>query len=247
MVALILAAGYGTRLYPLAEKVPKALLPIQGRPILYYLIQKLERLNPAVGEGILVSNHRYVGEFRRWFAAVPGAIRWAILDDGSTSEKDRLGSMGDLAFAIRSRSLLEEDLLVVGSDNLFEDSLIGLLTFAMAKAPAVTLGSHELPDRALASRYGVLTVDANGKVTGFEEKPPHPQSSLISTAVYFFPRGSQRWVLEYVGSERTSDTLGAFIHWLIARAPVVAFPVRGRWFDIGDIASYNQAEEAFHP
>lgn len=254
MVALILAAGYGTRLYPLAEKTPKALLPIRGKPILAHLIQKLERLNPPVREGVLVSNHRYLEEFRRWFATPPGAIPWTILDDGSTSEKDRLGSMGDLAFAIRSwgqsplggQSPLEEgEMLVLGSDNLFEDSLADFVAFARERSPAVTLAAYKLPDRSLGSRYGVLTVGSDSRVTAFEEKPPRPQSALVSTAVYFFPRGSARWVLEYVGSERTSDTLGAFIHWLIARAPVAAYPMRGRWFDIGDITSYNQAEEAF--
>ena len=244
MIALILAAGYGTRLYPLAESTPKALLPVKGKPILGYLVEKLEPLSSDLKEIVLVSNHRYAENFQEWTTRSGQRKRWVVLDDRSTSEKDRLGSMGDLAFAIRSHRL-EDDLLVLGSDNLFQGGLKLFVDFAKRKTPGVTLGAYQLPDASDASRYGVLTLDGEGRVLQFEEKPPHPTSSLISMALYFFPRTALNLVLEYVGSSKSTDTLGSFIHWLLGRVPVFAYPFRGLWFDIGDVASYNHAQETF--
>lgn len=243
MVALILAAGYGTRLYPLTKEIPKALLPVKGKPILGHLLDKL--LSPEIGlkKLVFVSNHRYLEQLRKWLSASPPGIPWTVLDDGSTSEENRLGSMGDMAFAIRS-GLPEEDLLVLGSDNLFGDDLKGFVRFAREKRPGVTLGAYEMPDRSLASRYGVLHVEGD-RLISLDEKPKQPASSLVSTAVYFFPFQSVRWVLEYVQSASSTDTLGSFIHWLISKAPVFAYPLQGPWFDIGDMASYTHAQESY--
>lgn len=231
-------------MYPLTQETPKALLPVAGRPMLDHLRQKLLPADLETREVILVSNHKFAPAFQRWVQALESPIPWTLLDDGSTCDEDRLGSVGDLAFAIRKRAP-REDLLVLGSDNLFEDGLTGFAAFARRKG-AIALGACELPDRILAGRYGVLSADAEGRVTAFAEKPADPASSLVSTAVYFFPRKAVPRVLEYTSSRRSADTLGSFISWLIAREPVYAYPFRGAWFDIGDIASYKQAQESFH-
>jgi len=52
-------------------------------------------------------------------------------------------------------------------------------------------------------------------------------------------------VLEYVSSQKSADKLGSFITWLVARGPIFAYRFRGRWFDIGDVASYKHAQETF--
>lgn len=244
MVAIVLAAGYGTRLYPLTENTPKALLPVGERTILGHLEKKIAAPGLGIQKGILVSNHRFAEKFSAW-AAQPGhPVRWTVLDDGSTSDDNRLGSMGDLVFAIKAEKV-EDDLLVLGSDNLFEDGLAGLVEFARKKG-APTLGTYELPDRALATQYGVLSADAQQRITKFEEKPAQPESALISTAAYFFPRKAVGGVLEYVSSQTATDKLGSFISWLVTREPVYAYRFHGSWFDIGDIASYKRAQEAFH-
>jgi len=186
MIALILAAGYGTRLYPLAENTPKALLPIKKRPILQYLIEKLQAPGLGTKKIILVSNHKYAENFRQWLVSSGLRVPWDLLDDGSTSEKDRLGSMGDLGLAIK-RCSIDEDLLILGSDNLFRDDLSGFYAFAQEKTPGVTLGAYPLPDPTQASRYGVLTVGADSKIVSFEEKPPRPLSQPGLHGGLFFP------------------------------------------------------------
>ncbi|MCM8794609.1 MAG: nucleotidyltransferase family protein [Candidatus Omnitrophica bacterium] len=245
MIALILAAGYGTRLYPLAEKTPKALLPVKGKPILDYLMEKICRPSFGTKEIVLVSNRKYVGEFEKWAAGQKFPVPVKILDDGSTSEVNRLGSIGDILFALRRHvPFAREDTLVLGSDNLLEDDLSGFVSFARRHTPHVTLGAYELPDPALASRYGVMKTDAQDRILELQEKPAQPVSKLVSTAVYFFPSGQLRQVLEYDGS---ADTLGSFIRWLVSREPVFAYRVKGSWFDIGDMASYEHAQKVFTP
>ena len=239
MIVLILAAGYGTRLYPLTKEIPKALLPVRGKPILRYLVERCEPLQPR--ELVLVANHRYAEKFHSWFLSEKQSIPWTVLDDGSTSEENRLGSIGDLVFAIRNRSI-QDDILVLGADNLFEDDLNGFFAFAKEKAPGVTLGAYQLPSLWLASRYGVLTVGPDNRIHRLEEKPKNPRVSLVSTAIYFFPASQLRWVLQYPGS---TDTLGAFLSWLIPQESVFAFSFKRLWFDIGDRMSYQNAQELF--
>ncbi len=243
MIAIVLAAGYGTRLYPLTENTPKALLPVGDRTILGHLEKKLAAPEIGIRQVILVSNHRFSDKFQEWVRQPGHSLLWTVLDDGSTSDENRLGSMGDLAFAIKEGKV-EEDLLVLGSDNLFEDNLASLVTFARKKG-ASTLGAVELPDRKLASQYGVLSTDGQDRITRFSEKPAQPDSSLVSMAVYFFPRKHVGVVLEYVSSQTATDKLGSFISWLVTREPVYAYRFHGSWFDIGDIASYKNAQETF--
>ena len=243
MIALILAAGYGTRLYPLTKDLPKALLPVKERTILDHLVEKLDVQKMGIEKIVLVSNHKYAEKFRQWGKSARLDAPPVVLDDGSLSEADRLGSVGDMVFAIRAEQI-DKDLLVLGSDNLFCDPLDGFVQFARMKSPAITLGAYELPDRRFASHYGVLTT-AGEKVIQLDEKPSSPSSSLISTAVYFFPRRTVGLVLEYVGLKKSADTLGSFIHWLLSRESVFAYPFRGPWFDIGDAASYTHAQESF--
>lgn len=246
MVALILAAGYATRLYPLTKETPKALLPVRGRPILEYLIDKITVASLGVREVILVSNSKYAPAFQKWAAGTALATPCSVLDDASTCEEDRLGSVGDLAYALRARKI-DEDLLVLGSDNLFPDPLTGFLQYAKEKGSAVTLGTYELSDLTLASRYGVLEVDGEGRIIDFKEKPQQPASKLISAAVYFFPQKTLEWVLEYADLQPDCDTLGRFIHWLVGRERVYAYRLQGPWFDVGDETSYNNAKEHFIP
>ena len=241
MIALILAAGYGTRLYPLTTHLPKALLPIQGKAILNYIVEKLTVPSVGAREIVLVSNHRYAEQFQSWFEKESISGPWTVLDDGSTSEEDRLGSIGDLTFAIQKHKI-HEDLLVVGSDNLFQDGLEGFCDFARRTSPGLTLGTYKLAATAEASRFGVLTVDSSDRITRFEEKPQNPESTLISTAIYFFPAQKLSWVLKYPGLQ---DTLGSFIHWLVPQETVCAYRFSGPWFDIGDVVSYKHAQETF--
>lgn len=240
MKAVVLAAGYATRLYPLTLDRPKALLPVGGRPMLEHL---LEVLRPVRGldEVHLVTNSKFAPVFREWAERYGGDVR--ILDDGTSDEETRLGAIGDLELAIRSAGI-DDDLLVVAGDNLFSESLAPFAEFGLAKrAPA--LGVYDVGDLEAIQSYNAIELDADDRVTFFEEKPEHPTSTLTGIALYFYPRASLRLVHEYLAEGNNPDQPGRLIEWLYPRTKVFAWRVPGRWYDVGSEETLAEADRAF--
>ena len=130
MKAIILAAGYATRLYPLTLNRPKAMLPIGGMAMLDYLVREMA-LIPQLDEVHIVTNHKFAAQFEKWCDEVERdkrypSLRFAVWDDGTSSNETRLGAVGDMQFTIE-RAQLDDDVLVAASDNFFTLSL-GWLT-----------------------------------------------------------------------------------------------------------------------
>ena len=142
MKAVILAAGYATRLYPLTVDRPKALLDVGGRPMVEHLLQRLEGV--AELDGIyLVTNSKFADTFRDWATGWAGSEVW-IVDDGTADEETKLGAIGDLELTIRE-SAIDDDLIVLAGDNLFSESLAPFGEFAAAKGAPV-LGVYDVGD-----------------------------------------------------------------------------------------------------
>jgi len=140
MKAVVLAAGYATRLRPLTDTWAKELLPVGGRPIVDWILDAIAAV-AAVDEVHLVTNHRKVDAFTEW-AASRGVH---VHDDGTTTNDDRLGAIGDLRFVVDSAPL-DDDLLVIAGDNLFEFSLADYVSFWRAQGVA-TLRRVAVPAR----------------------------------------------------------------------------------------------------
>ena len=92
MKALILAAGYATRLYPLTKKYPKPLLEVKGRPIINYIIEKIELVN-GIDEIYIVTNSKFISDFRKWAKTVKSPKKITLVDDLTKDNQDRLGAM----------------------------------------------------------------------------------------------------------------------------------------------------------
>ena len=102
MKAVILAAGYATRLHPLTLDRPKHLLEVGGRPLLERLLEQLPLDDfDAV---YVVTNSKFAPRFREWAAAQSGA-HIEVIDDGTTSDDDKLGAIGDLQLAITAEGI----------------------------------------------------------------------------------------------------------------------------------------------
>jgi glucose-1-phosphate thymidylyltransferase len=240
MKAVILAAGYATRLYPLTLARPKALLPVGGRPIVEYVLEALAGIK-GLDEIHLVSNSKFAGAFEEWAAGSGPDV--SILDDGTSDEESRLGAIGDLDLAISQRSI-DDDMLVVAGDNLFTESLAPFAEFGREKkAPA--LGVYDVGDLDAIKRYNALELDGDDRVTYFEEKPERPRSTLTGIALYFYPRSSLGRVREYLDGGNNPDQPGRLVEWLYPRVPVYAWRVPGRWFDVGSAETLEDAERAF--
>ena len=245
MTVLILAGGYGTRLAELGKNTPKPLLKIQNRYLLDYILEKIKPLKD-VKKIILVTNNKFYGIFQQWAKEQSGNARLiSIVNDGTNTSEDRLGSIGDIDFVIRQENL-QDDLLVAGGDNLFESSLDLYVQFSRKKAPAVTIGVYDVRSLEDARRFGVVGVDARGRINFFEEKPVKPRSTLIAMCLYYLPKKSLGHIGDYLLESGKSDTAGDYIRWLYQKTDVFGFPFRGKWYDIGSVESYREAQAKFH-
>ena len=230
MKALILAAGYATRLSPLTDDFPKQLLPVGGRPIVDWILDNIR--SAGVDDVHLVTNARFAPRFAEW-AERNGVV---VHDDGTSTNETRLGAIGDIRFVN-----LEDDLLVIAGDNLFDDALADFIGFWRTKGGAA-VAVHDVGDRELAKKYGIVEVDADDRIVAFVEKPDDPPSTLAATATYLYPREHVRLVDTYLGEGNAPDQPGNFVAWLHRREPVYAYRFAGGWFDVGDHGQLLEAD-----
>jgi glucose-1-phosphate thymidylyltransferase len=234
MKALVLAAGYATRLRPLTDTVPKQLLPVGGRPMVDWIVDKIREA--GIDDIHLVTNARFAGLFDAWAKAAGVTVH----DDGTTTNETRLGAIGDVRF-VRDETGWDDDLLVIAGDNLFDYSLADFVRFA-AEKDASAVAVYDVGDRELATQYGVIDLDADDRVVGFVEKPAEPPTTLCATATYLYAREHAGLVDTYLGEGNPPDQPGHFIAWLHRREPVYGFRIPGGWYDIGDAAQLQEAD-----
>src|SRR5690348_18327712 len=120
-----------------------------------WILDKIREVD--VDEIHLVTNHRFAAAFERW---APDDVR--IHDDGTTSNDDRLGAIGDIDFVD-----IDDDLLAIAGDNLFEFALRDLVDFWQGKGAASCVAVHDVGDRELAKKYGVIDVNAEDRIVSF--------------------------------------------------------------------------------
>lgn len=241
MKAIVLAAGYATRLRPLTDSIPKMLLPLAGRPMLDYLIDHIELVD-EVDEIHVVTNARFAGDLGAWASQRSGTRPVAVWNDGTTSDENRLGAIGDLRFTIEQAGLEGEDLLVAAGDNLFEFSLADYVRFWRDKRDGSCIALYEFPELEQVKHYGVVEVDENDRVVSLVEKPAEPKSRLISIAVYLYRADHAALLPRYLAEGNSPDQPGHFPAWLHTRAPVYGYRFSGEWLDIGDPQQLLEAD-----
>ncbi len=242
MKALILAAGYGTRLARVAKDTPKPLLPVAGKPLIDYTVDKLKKV-AGLSEIVVVSNNKFYRHFCAWAGTHPD-FKIRVVNDGTNSPEERLGSVGDIYFVWGKEKALD-DWLVLGGDNIYEQDLNEFMVWALAKAPAVTIGVYDIKDIAGASKFGVSALNSSGKVVSFQEKPAKPASSLITMLLYYFPRQALGYIEEYRRVSKALDAAGSYIQWLVEKKNVYGFKFGGKWYDIGSVESLEEANAYF--
>src|SRR6266487_6104933 len=176
MKIVILAAGYATRLYPLTLTQPKPLLPVDGQPMIDYVLDNLAPIG-VIGRVYVVTNAKFAGHFQRWadgYRATKSKLDFTIVNDGSTDDSNKLGAIGDLNLVI-TREKVDDDLVVVAGDNLFSESLEPFGRFCREKNAPV-LGVYDVGDLEHVKKYNSITIDSTGRITFFEEKPKQPTS-----------------------------------------------------------------------
>jgi glucose-1-phosphate thymidylyltransferase len=238
MKAIVLAAGYATRLYPLTLDRPKALLEVGGKPMLDRVLEHL--LAMRADEVIVVTNAKFAAQFEAWAGGRKGVT---IVDDGTTSNDDRLGAIGDIGFVL-DRFALDDDLVVVAGDNLFAEDVSLFAEYGRSlDAPVVAV--HDVGDVGRMHEYNQIEVDDEGRVVFFEEKPTKPRTTLAAVALYFYPRAALQLIRDYLAEGQNPDQPGRLIEWLYPRTAVYTWRLPGAWYDIGSLETLQEADCIF--
>jgi glucose-1-phosphate thymidylyltransferase len=244
MKALILAAGYATRLYPLTKEYPKPLLEVKERPIIDYIIEKLEAID-EIDEIIVITNSKFISRFRKWLDKLESKKRISLVNDLTKTHGDRIGAIGDMNFAVNKKRI-QEDLLVIGGDNLFDGHLSDFISFAKANVPHPLIGVYDIKLKNKAHHYGVVKMDNKNKVVDFQEKPKNPKSTFVAMCLYYFPKEKLGFIKKYLDNQRSkNDATGFYIDWLRRKTSVYGFIFNGHWYDIGDHNFYNHAKKNY--
>jgi len=243
---LILAGGYGTRLYPLTLDIPKPLLPCNGKPIINFLLNKVRGLKGLSGV-VVVTNNKFAKNFEKWAKENKSfPVPLYALNDGTNSPEDRLGAMGDIRFALE-KNLITEDLLVMGGDNLFDYNLEEYQKASEKNRPHVTIGLYDIEDWEGAKKFGIVQLDQENKIISFDEKPQKPKSTLTAMCLYYLPKESLRLIPSFLKETKKADRTGDYIQWLSKHETVFGFTFEGKWYDIGSLESYEEAQKIFKP
>jgi glucose-1-phosphate thymidylyltransferase len=240
MKAIILAAGYATRLWPLTLDRPKPLLPVGGKPIIEHITAKLNRTT-TLKEICIVTNSKFVDHFKDWRAGYKTKKGIKIIDDGMKTPDERRGSIGDTIFTI-DKARIKTDILVIAGDNIFDFSLSDFLKTAKSNAPHASIGLFDVNDKKLAREYGIVSLHKDRIIESFQEKPEKPKSTLAAMCLYYFPKSKIELLKEYKKQGNPLDLAGSFIKWLSDREPVYGHVFKGQWLDIGDKKSLKKAQ-----
>jgi glucose-1-phosphate thymidylyltransferase len=236
MKAIILAAGYATRLRPLTDTWAKELLPVGGRPIIDWILDGVRGVEDVDAVHVVTNARK-----------APGFLEWArdrdvvVHDDGTTSNEDRLGAIGDMEFVVEAAEL-DDDLLVIAGDNLFAYDLADFVDFWRGKGIASAVAVRDVGSLELASQYGIVSLDDDARILDFVEKPADPPSTLAATATYLYHRDHARLIRAYLAAGQSRDQPGRFVAWLHRHAPVYGWRFDAPWYDIGNHAQLLEAD-----
>lgn len=248
MKAVILAGGFAKRMWPLTKDKPKHLLPVAGRPMLDYVMEKVIPVS-RIDHIFISTNARFQDQFNGYISSLQAGKEISLFVEDTHREEEKLGSVGALGYLITEENI-EDELVVIGGDNILGLEMTDFIHYFRSKQGNV-VALYDVKSKEKARLYGVISIDQENKVTYFQEKPAEPQSTLISTACYAFTENGVRNVIRYLKEGNNPDEVGHFIEWLYKNDEVYGYVFQGIWFDIGNLESYHEADEflstADHP
>lgn len=239
MKAIVLAAGYATRLYPLTLNQPKALLPLGGRAMLDYLMDQIYTV-PGLDEAHIVSNSRFAALFEAWADAARARyprLKLCVWDDGTDSDQNKLGAVGDIQFTIE-RARLDDDLLVAASDNFFTFPLNDFVD-DFRRTGRDTLLMARIGSLDTLRGFAVAELDEQNRVVALVEKPKDPPTDIGVYALYLYRRDTLPLIRQYLDEGNSPDAPGHLPEWLHKFRDVRGYLFTGECIDIGTPEMYR--------
>ena len=245
MKLIILAAGYATRLYPLTLNQPKPLLPVAGKPMLEHVMDNIATVE-GIDDAYIVTNAKFADHFQKWAEGYKNpnlTFGFTIVNDQSTDDTNKLGAIGDLHLVLTSQDV-DDDIIVVGGDNLFSQDLAEFGEFCEQKKAPVT-AVYDVGDLEEIKKYNAIEIDENNRITFFEEKPKVPKSTLTGIALYYYPKSVLPLIRRYISEGNNPDQPGRLVQWLYPRVPFYVWKVPGLWYDVGSAETLEEANRVF--
>ncbi len=244
MDALILCGGFATRLEPISLFMPKALLPIGGRPLLDHIVDDIAK--NGINKIVIATNKKFADQFEYWIDnrnSKNSDIKLDLIIEPSLHNNTKFGAIKGMKYAI-DKAKLDDDLLIVAGDNYYDFSLVNLINeFKTNKAPILCV--YDVSSLDEAKKFGVVAME-NGVITDFSEKPNEPKSTLISTGIYLFEKSHVKQIDNYLMNGNNPDSPGYFIQWLSKNTKIKGVVGKGSWIDIGTIDSYKKVFSMKH-
>ena len=245
MKLIILAAGYATRLYPLTLNQPKPLLPVAGKPMLEHVLDNIATVR-SIDHAYVVTNAKFAGHFEKWAAGYSRPnlnFGFTIVNDQSTDDSNKLGAIGDMHLVMTTQQI-DDDIIVVGGDNLFSNDLADFGAYCeQMRAPVTAV--YDVGDLEEIKKYNSIEIDENNRITYFEEKPKVPKSTLTGIALYYYPKSVLPLIHQYISEGNNPDQPGRLVQWMYTRVPFYVWKVPGLWYDIGSIETLEEANKVF--
>lgn len=242
MKAIILVAGYATRLYPLTLNQPKALLPVAGKPIIDYIVDEINKVD-EIDEIFVVSNHKFASHFENWANGHSSKKSISVIDDGTTTEETRRGAIGDILYTIEQKNI-DDEVVIIAGDNFFTYSLKDYFDY-YKKLGKDCICVKEFNDIELLKQMGVAQLDDNNKVISIDEKPDEPKSNTAVYATYMYTKETVKLFEKYINDGNKPDAPGYFVEWLYKNKDVYAYIFDGECYDIGTPKSYEDVCKEF--
>jgi glucose-1-phosphate thymidylyltransferase len=224
MKALVLSGGSGTRLRPITHTSAKQLVPVANKPVLFYGLEAIAAAGIS-DVGIVVGDTAPAIE-----AAVGDGSRFGI----SATYIRQQAPLGLAHAVLVARDYLgDDDFVMYLGDNFIVGGITDLVEEFAATRPAARIMLARVSD---PRSFGVAELDAEGRVTRLEEKPPEPKSDLALVGVYLFTSAVHEAVAALTPSWRGELEITEAIQWLLDNGRMVnSTTITGYWKDTGNV------------
>lgn len=245
MIAILLCAGFGTRMYPLTLDRPKALLPVRDRPVIDYPLDQVIEFDRLTAVHV-VTNSRFSTQFEGWREQISPKLQKRgidlhLHDNGVMNVEDRLGALGDLSFVL-SAAGESPGAVVAAGDNILRFNLQPVWNRFVDTGDNFVIALAEKNTRKL-QRSGVLVLGEDDQVLEFQEKPGDPPSTWLCPPFYFLNQDGLREAEAYGSRMDQPKAMGCLVKHLLSKEPIFAHRSHGQRIDIGNLQTYLEIDK----
>lgn len=245
LTAIILSGGFATRLYPLTLHTSKSLLPLGGRFVIDFQVDVLVQV-PSIGDIYVVTNKKFYSALQCWRDASPHKERITLVSNGVMELEDRKGTMGDLYYVLQQAGF-NNNIVVLGNDNLFEDPLGYVVNFAKRQNEMVVAVNEFAKTNCISQSHEIVLDKKTFQIQEFRDRVRQVTSPYYAACLYMIPKHKLSVIADYLESQGYHpEPAQHFISWALEnKHPFYGYLMPGLRFDTGDHNSYKKTCEWF--